>query len=88
MPVVTLTVRAGICRAAATAGIGPLLPFPTVLSLLLACRRIGKDLSNTFAKLEKLTICECSRGVSEVEQWTKEGGGAVLPDPCLQRHPP
>lgn len=24
------------------------------------CRRIGKDLSNTFAKLEKLTICKCS----------------------------
>lgn len=23
-------------------------------------RRIGKDLSNTFAKLEKLTICKCS----------------------------
>lgn len=22
-------------------------------------RRIGKDLSNTFAKLEKLTICKC-----------------------------
>lgn len=23
------------------------------------CRKIGKDLSNTFAKLEKLTICKC-----------------------------
>lgn len=27
-----------------------------MFSLLLLCRRIGKDLSNTFAKLEKLTI--------------------------------
>lgn len=25
------------------------------------CRRIGKDLSNTFAKLEKLTICKSLR---------------------------
>lgn len=65
---VPLAVGAGTRPAGAAAGISPLPPFPTVLSLLLACRRIGKDLSNTFAKLEKLTICECSWGVSEVEQ--------------------
>lgn len=57
-----LAVRAGIGCAGASVGIGPLLPFPTVVSLMLICRRIGKDLSNTFAKLEKLTICECSWG--------------------------
>lgn len=36
-----------------------LLPFTTAFSLMILYRRIGKDLSNTFAKLEKLTICEC-----------------------------
>ena len=39
-------------------GMGPVLLFLLVPSLMLASRRIGKDLSNTFAKLEKLTICE------------------------------
>lgn len=28
------------------------------INLFSPCRRIGKDLSNTFAKLEKLTICK------------------------------
>lgn len=59
-----LAVRAGMGCAGADGGGGPLPLSPTVLSLTLACRRIGKDLSNTFAKLEKLTICECSWGVS------------------------
>lgn len=54
--------------AGANVGIGPVLPFPVVLSLMLVSRRIGKDLSNTFAKLEKLTICECSWGLSEMGQ--------------------
>lgn len=59
MPLVTLVVRTGIGGAGAKAG--KALSFPsTVFSLVLICRRIGKDLSNTFAKLEKLTICECS----------------------------
>jgi len=31
---------------------------PLNLVLFLCNRRIGKDLSNTFAKLEKLTICK------------------------------
>lgn len=48
-------------------------PFPVVPSLMLVSRRIGKDLSNTFAKLEKLTICECSWGLSEMGQCTREG---------------
>lgn len=30
----------------------------------LMAKRIGKDLSNTFAKLEKLTICKCLLGRS------------------------
>lgn len=50
---------------------------PAVFPLMLVCRRIGKDLSNTFAKLEKLTICECSRGLSELGQCTREGGGTI-----------
>lgn len=50
---------------------------------MLVSRRIGKDLSNTFAKLEKLTICECSWGLSEMGQCTREGWGTVLPEPCL-----
>lgn len=54
------------CEGCSSVGRGPLLPFPTVSSLMLVCRRIGKDLSNTFAKLEKLTICECSRDVLEM----------------------
>lgn len=65
---VALAVRAMSGGAGASVGIGPLLPFPMVFAHMLICRRIGKDLSNTFAKLEKLTICECSWGLSEVGQ--------------------
>lgn len=34
------------------------LVFRILTYIFAFCRRIGKDLSNTFAKLEKLTICK------------------------------